>query len=280
MNGGVRDNLGGQKWKIKHPLASHALTNETFITTDNHFLKISRFTKEAFLNRQNEIMVLKLLHQQRFPHTIYAKGWGYTKDGRFYSVYPHLNHLTTLTATVLAPQHLTMIRNILVDLHQLPVTTSHIQKFNPLRFYMTIRNLIKIPIPFDLSATAVILQWVANHKVDHWVLCHSDLVLANLIIHKHQLLLIDFEYAYLNDPLYDVASLVAEGLTTKSMTNKWLQLWTLSPATRRVVWHWTQYQNLKNTLWAWLMWQTTGKTIYKTIAADQHQRLKNPLFTI
>ena len=53
----------------------------------------------------------------------------------------------------------------------------------------------------------------------NFVLCHNDLVINNLLFKKKSLILNDYEFACLNDYLFDVASFISETLTTL-ITNK------------------------------------------------------------
>ena len=62
----------------------------------------------------------------------------------------------------------------------------------------------------------LILKKLPNFK---FVLCHNDLVINNLLFKKKRLILNDYEFACLNDYLFDVASFISETLTIL-ITNK------------------------------------------------------------
>ena len=56
---------------------------------------------------------------------------------------------------------------------------------------------------------------------DDWVLCHNDLIAANLV-HGKRLLILDWEYASLNHPYFDLATVLENHALTKSQSELFL----------------------------------------------------------
>lgn len=269
------------QFKIKRSISTTALTNETFLTEQNDFLKISYFTQEQFLDRKNEIQVLKLLQQNNFVPAIIPKKYGFTPEGKFYSITKYYPQLKLLNAKKLSSERLKEIKLILEKLHKIKITNSQIKKFHPLNFWLNIKRQIHPPtwLTTPLPQLDDILWWITNYRVPQWVLCHSDLVINNLGICEGKIRIMDFEYTYLNDPLYDIASFIAEGLLDHQTVLRWLKVWNISPKKQKIIYQWTKYQNFKNVYWAILMFQITNKPVYQSIAHDQLMRYHDPFLT-
>ncbi len=80
--------------------------------------------------------------------------------------------------------------------------------FNPYERYQQYKAHVKKPI-YDLTCYEARMREIADRN-QHQVLCHNDLVSGNLLFSKERLYLIDYEYAAMNDPLFDVISFLSE----------------------------------------------------------------------
>ena len=56
---------------------------------------------------------------------------------------------------------------------------------------------------------------------DEWVVCHNDLISANLV-HGKRLLILDWEYASLNHPYFDLATILENHSLTESQSELFL----------------------------------------------------------
>ena len=74
------------------------------------------------------------------------------------------------------------------------------------------RSLLKRGIELFESLTA---------NEDDWVVCHNDLIAANLV-HGKKLLILDWEYASLNHPYFDLATVLENHALTESQSELFL----------------------------------------------------------
>lgn len=76
--------------------------------------------------------------------------------------------------------------------------------------------------------------------------CHNDLVPQNWIISKDNLYLLDWEYSAINDPAFDLASLVSEFKLDKNLRNKVITLYSKDEFFEKRVYI---YELLQHILW-------------------------------
>lgn len=190
------------------------LTNEIYQTVDNQVIRLSRTTKEPFLDRANEIHVIKTVMQSKFNNTLVIRDWGYQND-KFFIITEYDSELVTLSTTGISRTNVVRVADLIKKLHKIKMSEQlPIKRFNPLAFYKTISSQVKTK-KFHFSKADDILHAIKNLKNRPYVLCHNDLSINNVVFSNNQMLIIDFEYACLNDPLYDVAAFISETLLTE-----------------------------------------------------------------
>ncbi len=75
----------------------------------------------------------------------------------------------------------------------------------------------------EIDAPEVMRAFETIRSFPAWdVLCHNDLTPPNLLWHKDYVTLIDFEYAGLNDPCFDLAAVSVEFGLSEGMEQMWM----------------------------------------------------------
>jgi thiamine kinase len=100
--------------------------------------------------------------------------------------------------------HLARLARILRRLHALPASGP---AFDPASASKRYARDIGTETGFELAAKAVDLAGQLLSAIRHQTLCHNDLVHSN-IIGSDPVCLIDWEYAAIGDPLFDLATVV------------------------------------------------------------------------
>ena len=124
-----------------------------------------------------------------------------------------------LTPTDLGTEgKLVELGKILGSIHRLHLPDFKTRFVNQIRHYEkelkndTDGSLLKRGIDLFDSLTA---------NEDDWVLCHNDLIAANLVQGK-RLLILDWEYASLNHPYFDLATVLENHVLTESQSELFL----------------------------------------------------------
>lgn len=103
------------------------------------------------------------------------------------------------------PDKLQLLASRLRDLHALPPAGSHYKPGRAARRYALQLDTQKAR---DLADKANLLLAVLHEQLSRECLCHNDLVASNILECSDGLKLIDWEYAGLGDPWFDLALVI------------------------------------------------------------------------
>ena len=109
------------------------------------------------------------------------------------------------------------------------------------------------------------------------VFCHNDLVKGNLLFKDTKLYIIDYEYAGLNHPMFDLASFISENnINDQAMINLFLKTYfTDKPIQKRTFNIYIKFLDYLWYYWAQALFKKTGQSVYKTIAHIKWKRISN-----
>ena len=252
------------------------LTNKIYLTKNNQVLRLSRFTKELFLDRTNEINVIRTLQASTFVNYLPINDYGY-QDNKFFITTDYQPDLINLSKVGFSKSNIIRCQELIQKLHNIEVHPDKwpIKTFNYLNFLASIQQNIQ-HCPFQFYGMQEILDAIGKLGQRPLVLSHNDLSINNIVFINNRMFIIDYEYTQLNDPLYDVAAFISETLTTEKDVKTWLQSWKLDAEDVEITWKWMRFQNYLNTHWAWLMYEQTGSSVFKHIAEIQYKRFQKP----
>jgi len=198
----------------------------------------------------------KLLH---FDQTSGIKLTEFIPDTKFLSKPPNKSEVT-------------QVAQALKSLHQ--VNFSGLAAFNPLDRYHVYKQAAKLASSFPNEEN------ILNHIKDlltrePLVFCHNDLVRGNILFKDKRVYVIDYEYAGINHPLFDLASFITENnIEDQQLIDAFLEAYfEQKNIPRRDFAIFCRFLDYLWYYWAQGMFLATGQSIYKTIARMKWLRI-------
>lgn len=111
---------------------------------------------------------------------------------------------------------------------------------------------------------------------DKMVLCHNDLVQNNLLFKFNSLVIIDWEYAGMNNPYFDLASFISENNLNAEQEELFLKKYfgsKYNQLKKRRVETFIKFLDILFYYWALYYYKKRGDQIYKKIANDKLNRI-------
>jgi aminoglycoside phosphotransferase (APT) family kinase protein len=149
-----------------------------------------------------------------------------------------------------------------------------IAPFDPLARYQIYKEASLVATPFHNEAK--IIAYIGDRLAhDPLVFAHNDLVRGNILFKDDRVFIIDYEYAGLNHPLFDLASFITENnLTDPTLITAFL---TAYYQEKNIPWRdfdvFCRFLDYLWYYWAQGMFVTTGQSIFKTIARLKWSRI-------
>ncbi len=146
--------------------------------------------------------------------------------------------------------------------------------FDSLARYQIYKEASLVATPFHNEAK--IIAYIGDRLAhDPLVFAHNDLVRGNILFKDDRVFIIDYEYAGLNHPLFDLASFITENnLTDPTLITAFL---TAYYQEKNIPWRdfdvFCRFLDYLWYYWAQGMFVTTGQSIFKTIARLKWSRI-------
>jgi thiamine kinase len=186
---------------------NNGVSNHSFLVQSEKQLFVIRLDGNNILalnlNREQEWQAQSIAWRHKLaPRPIYQN----THQGVFVSEYiqqsPHEIEAEIKTTA-----------DLLLNIHKLPSSTFKLDIIERTRYYKRLAIVNKPDRKFDIEKIWLLflpLAKKANELCTKSVLCHNDLLRANRLLYKNKLIAIDWEYAAMADPFFDLA-VVIEG---------------------------------------------------------------------
>lgn len=245
------------------------LTNKNYLITIDNQDYICRLPLNdlKIFNRNNEKNILDLVSKQDFALDVFYYHEGiqiskYQKDLINYQDYKQKDKVLE-------------VAKLMKKLHALP--TNNIESFDPIAMIDTYANHIK-KMDIKLSDFDYLFKQYKEHKFKA-VICHNDWVDGNICFINHKSYLIDYEYAGLNDPLFDIMSFITENDLSKKEKHDFLyaMLPKIDDSTMEALKMYRDLNNLLWYLWSQMMYEARNESIYLDIKAIKNQQLFSQL---
>jgi thiamine kinase-like enzyme len=150
-------------------------------------------------------------------------------------------------------------------------------EFDPLKTYGTYASYVDNPMinPKDTLPYITFIQ--ENRKVS--TLCHNDWVPDNIGFHPDGDVLLDYEYAGDNDPMFDVTSFLSENHITDPISRgAFLKAYfnhNISQKQEETLLKWEAFHHILWCAWAQMMFIQRKKPIYLEIATQKKEAFKH-----
>lgn len=165
-----------------------------------------------------------------------------------------------------------LVAKVIAKLHQLPI-----QGLKPFDFLKRI-NYYKqyLNIKITTSEEALVYRKIADLDEKYPpVFSHNDLVKGNLLFLNNRVYLIDFEYASLNSPLFDLASFLSENnLNSSEEIATLLSNYTLNDFPLEEIETYRLALDYLWMYWALARFKLTKNPVFETIYFEKKSRLK------
>lgn len=159
------------------------------------------------IDRRNEVVCQRAAHAAGIAPEIV-----YHADGILVS--QHVPGRTLTAADVRDPALLPGLAALLRKLHaswdQLTGEILYFSAFQAVRTYAKTARRLNAHLPGDIDAMLEDARWLARMLGPFMpALCHNDLLPSNLLAEEERLWLVDWEYAGIGHPLFDLANVAA-----------------------------------------------------------------------
>lgn len=146
-------------------------------------------------------------------------------------------------------------------------------EFNPLTTYKTYASFVQSPL-IDSKHTQQYLDFIQNNRVVS-TLCHNDWVPDNIGFNANGDVLLDYEYAGDNDPLFDVTSFLSENNITDPLSRQQFLVAyfdrEISQTEQHTLLMWEAFHHILWCAWAQMMFNERKKPVYLSIAQEKKQ---------
>ena len=249
--------------KIKK-LKGKGITNFNYLTNNGYIIK--QYTN---LVKNNELAVTSLIEEFDVETKLINKEVKITK---FY------NDGQTLEDEPINEKKTKQIAKLIAKLHNKQIKCN--VYFNPKKVVLKYLSKIKKPL-LDFQKYMFLIKQVKEIYPgrDDLILCHNDLTAGNFLFTKQKLFLIDWEYAGMNDSLFDVVSFLSEN---NLYNTKYKEIFLNEYfAGTEIPWEkieiWNNFQNLLWAIWANMMYDSRPDQIYLDIFNYKIKNLKEKL---
>ena len=190
------------------------LTNHTYrvslVSGNEYVVRIPGPGTEALINRSDEKISTELASRLGIDTKLLYFG----EDGSKLSCY--IKNAITMTAELMRkPEVIPQIADVLHKIHYSGVNTGvNFDVFDIAAKYEGIINEHHVPMFADYNETKQAVmrtrQWVQKHIRTKLQPCHNDPLCENWVMGTNKLFLIDWEYAGMNDGMWDLAAVSIE----------------------------------------------------------------------
>jgi thiamine kinase-like enzyme len=251
-------------------------SNNNFLINDSSVLRIPKENKDETISNANELNNYNLIAPLSFSNKIIYFD---VQTGIKISKFIHQSNPYNATPT---DDQLVLIAKTLKKLHNSGIKTGvGYQPFLKLNVY---KKSLDISECIDARYEKLIIQEIAKiFGKSPMVLCHNDLVKGNMLFTYNKLFLIDWEYGAMNNPYFDLASVITENNLSEEQEVLFLQKYFGSKYNNLVkkrVDLFGKFQDILFYYWAKYMLNRRHLQIYQTIGNEKYQRILNSIKTL
>lgn len=244
------------------------ISNINYLINRQYVMKVKTKDLDPFNHIPTDVYIQSLMANQSLSADVLA----YDKEARvIISTYlPNTKYLPPNPNE----KDLEMVANVIQILHQMP--TDGVRSFDPVNRYRTYQELANTPPLFPELEEELLKEFTLYFQTAPQVVSHNDVVRGNLLFQAGELNLIDYEYAGLNDPLFDHLSFLTENNLDNPQTLALYFQGILKDQFRleqKFLIRYITFIDLLWYYWAKAYYQKTKKAIFLEIAEIKKNRL-------
>lgn len=237
------------------------LSNVSFLINDAYVMRVPSSYVQPFVNYRNEESVLKEISSLKISEKIVYFN---PEEGIKISKYVHGAFVYDETPS---DDQIVLTAKAVKKLHRQNIKVEN--RFLPLERLEHYRSF-SLKEKLDQRYEKKIARLVAAHlEKEELILCHNDLVRGNLLYKFDGLVIIDWEYAGMNSPYFDVASFISENSLEGPQKELFLKSYfgaKLNNLKRKKVDVFISFNNVLWYYWALMMHKNTNNSVFLTIA--------------
>lgn len=245
------------------------ITNTNFLINGQHVIRQKHLFLDPFYHFTTEKLCLSHFAKLGIAPKMVA---GDENSGTMITEYIQNTHF--LHHPVL-DEELRLVAETLEIVHLSPLVIHH--HFQPVERYFAYKDILDLPLLPVSKEEKIVNDFLFYYDKAEKVVCHNDVVRGNLLFHHHELTLIDYEYAGLNDAFFDHISFLSENDITDWATIEKYFVYAKMPIDEDKILTYFMFLDLLWFYWAMSLYQKTSKVIYKEIGQIKFERLLNPM---
>ena len=258
----------GKKIHSYHPVDG-GLSNISHEVNDSYIIRTPNDFVQPFNDYQKEKLILESLQKLNISEKVVHFD---TANGIKISKFVHGGLLYKETPT---DEQIRLTSKALKKLHRSNIEVPYnFDLFGRLNFYKTFAKKETLDQRYEKKIVRQIETIISKDKM---VICHNDLVRGNLLYRFEKLIIIDWEYAGMNHPYFDLASFISENDLSDEQANLFLTSYLgskLNKLKNRRIKSFIEFNDILWYYWAIMMFKQTTKEIYKLIADEKMKRIQ------
>lgn len=258
----------GKKIHSYHPVDG-GLSNISHEVNDSYIIRTPNDFVQPFNDYQKEKFILESLQKLNISEKVVHFD---TANGIKISKFVHGGLLYKETPT---DEQIRLTSKALKKLHRSNIEVPYnFDLFGRLNFYKTFAKKETLDQRYEKKIVRQIETIISKDKM---VICHNDLVRGNLLYRFEKLIVIDWEYAGMNHPYFDLASFISENDLSDEQANLFLTSYLgskLNKLKNRRIKSFIEFNDILWYYWAIMMFKKTTKDIYKLIADEKMKRIQ------
>ena len=246
------------------------ITNENYLINDAFVLRLPRKDHDELINYKLEKEVYEKIEPLKISEkVIFLDAKKFVHNTRFYFNTPNEEQIRYVSKT-------------LKKLHNSKIKVS--KDYEALKKIDYYKKYVDSAAFLDEKYEKMILKDIkALDGKKEYCLCHNDLVHHNLLFKFNGLVLIDWEYASMNSPLFDLASFISENNLSKEQEEFFLKQYygyKFSNLKMKKVDIYCRFLDIIFYYWALHYYKKRGDKIYYDISIDKFNRIKEAMMNI
>ncbi len=246
-------------------------SNQNFLINDAYVLRIPLKNKDESINYNDEADIYNAISVLNYVEKIvyYSTDTG-VKISKFI-------HGSKSYKDTPSDYEIISVAKLLKKFHKAKINVSaKYDMFSRLKLY---KQNIKDDELLNQDYENIVIKNVKNcFDKEDMCLCHNDLVKGNILFTYSKTYFIDWEYAGMNNPLFDIASFISENNLNENQKELFLKTYfgyKLSSLNKKRISNFIEFLDILFYYWGLYLFNKRHLEIYKIISNEKLEHIKN-----